>query len=85
MKRLITLLVAVAIGITIFAAPMVADPGATTDTSITTSSTDSTWTNPDYPPPPDGYVGPWPPSDSTMTTTTDGDDGDEDPWNDPNQ
>ena len=43
MKRLITLLVAVAIGITIFAAPMVADPGATTDTSSTTGSTDSTW------------------------------------------
>ena len=60
MKRLITLLVMVAIGLMIFAAPMVADPGTTNDT---TSSTDTTWTNPDYPPPPDGYVGPWPPPD----------------------
>jgi hypothetical protein len=73
MKRLITLLVVVAIGIMIFAAPMFADPGDTTDT---TSTTDSTWTNPNYPPPPDGWIGPWP-ADTTTTTTNS---GDEDPW-----
>jgi len=78
MKKLITLLVAATIGIMIFAAPMVADPGVTTTTTSTTSTIDTVWTNPDYPPPPDGYVGPWPPLDSTMTTTTA--DGDEDPW-----
>ncbi len=74
MKRLMTLLVVVAIGIMIFAAPMVADPGATT-TPTSPTVTDTTLTNPAYPPPPDGYVGPWPP-DTTMTT----DGGDEDPW-----
>jgi len=85
MKRLMTLLVAVAIGIMIFAAPMVADPGVTTSTTSTTSSTDTTWINPNYPPPPDGYVGPWPPPDATTTTTTTTTDGgDESGWIEPN-
>jgi hypothetical protein len=83
MKRLITLLVVVAIGVMIFAAPMVADPGVTTNSSSSTSTTDTTLINLNYPPPPDGYVGPWPPVDTTMTT--DGDGGDIDPWIEPGQ
>lgn len=81
MKRLITLLAVVAIGIAIFAAPMVADPGATTSTTTSTSSTDTICTNPEYPPPPDGYVGPWP-MDTTVTTSCD---GDENPWIEPGE
>jgi hypothetical protein len=82
MKRLIILLAVVAIGIMIFAAPMFADPGDGTSTS---NPADTTWTNPDYPPPPDGYVGPWPPPDGSTTTTTTGDGGDEGGWIEPDE
>ncbi len=84
MKRLITLLAVAAFGIMIFAAPMVADPGVTTNTTSSTSTADSTWMSTGYPPPPDGYVGPWPPTDTTVTTTS-GDGGDENPWIDPEE
>ncbi len=59
-----------------------ADPGDTAGTpSDTTTTTDTTWVNTVYGPPPPGYVGPWPPPDGTMSTTSDS--GDEPPWTDP--
>ena len=79
MKRLMAVLMAVVFGLILFAAPMVADPGDETNTDGT-ASTDTTavWTDQSYPPPPPDYEGPWPPPGET--TSSDGGDGDEDPW-----
>jgi hypothetical protein len=82
MKRLIAMLMAVTFGVVIFTAPMFADPGDETNTDGTsTTDTTAVWTDPSYPPPPPGYVGPWPPPGEN--TATDGDGDDEGGWVDP--
>jgi hypothetical protein len=72
-----------------FSALLIADPGAESESDGTASTSSGT----EYPPPPLGWEGPWPPPDWDPTLDGGGppppppagDGGDEDPWLDPNE
>lgn len=87
MKKLVLLILLVVFGLWVFTAFSYADPGDET----TTDNSGVIITDPNYPPPPDGYVGIWPPPDPDMLTDSgnppppDGEDGDDGSWGDPNE
>jgi hypothetical protein len=94
MDRLIRLLLASILVISLLALPVFADPGdeSGSDGTGTTPDGDNTevvWDNPDYPPRPPGFEGEWPPPDWNASTDGGGsgesDGGDEGGWDDPTQ
>lgn len=90
MKRLSAVFLAVVFCFSLVALPLLADPGDET----TTAPDSSTATSTDYPPPPEGWVGPWPPPDwdplldgggPSPPTPDGGDGGDDTGWDVPEE
>ena len=88
MKKLVAVFVAILLCLWMISAPVLAD-----DTEPAPESTDTTITSPEYPPPPDGYVGVWPPPDPDILLDgggppppeADGDGGDDGGWDVPGE
>lgn len=88
MKKLVAVFVAILFCFWISSALVVADPGTEGEPDGTASTSTSTSTSTDYPPPPDGWEGPWPPPDwgpmlDGGSPPPAGDGGDDTGWADP--
>lgn len=86
MKKFVIVALAVVFCLWVFTAYSYADPGEETSTD----KTEVVVTNPDYPPPPDGWVGEWPPPNPDMLSGSggpppNGSETDDGSWGDPNE
>lgn len=87
MKKFLRVVLTVGFCLLALGAYSYADPGDETSTE----STDVVITDPNYPPPPDGYVGEWPPPNPDMfpdgggPPPPEGDNGDDGSWGDPSE
>jgi len=87
MKKLVAVFVAILLCLWMISASLYADPGEET----VPDNTGAVLTNPDYPPPPDGYVGVWPPPDPDILLDgggpppPTGDGGDDGGWDVPGE
>lgn len=88
MKRLIATVLAMLLCLSLSALLLYADPGSETNTDGSGAPADSTAVVIDgnYPPPPPGYEGIWPPPNYTTTLGDEtGTEGDDNGWTDPHE
>lgn len=82
MKRLLALLLAIVLCFVLSGAPVHSDPGD--ETPPDSDTTGVVVENTDYPPPPPGYVGIWPPPEMVASTDSAAPyTGDDATWDDP--